>query len=227
MQIIEATPGANSPGEELLIHTLASELDDTYTLFQRVLLPRAREVIDAILVGPSGLLLLTTHEYAGTYACEGDEWFHSPDGGQSWQPGSENPIKQVLYDHIQLKSYLAREGLREVPLEKAVVLTHPRVNLIPQRPAARLFRLRELAAYARQLTGQTYLTPAQVDEVVAALQRTAPAAAPVQVTRPAGSQVPQRTRHNRTTWLTALALLLLCISAMCFAFALVLLLQNL
>ncbi len=119
MQIIEAMTGPDSPGEERLIQTLAGELDDAYTLFRRVLLPRATDAIDTVLVGPFGVLVITTHEYAGTYACEGDEWFHSPDGGQSWQLSTENPIKQALYDHIQLKSYLAREGLHGVPLEKA------------------------------------------------------------------------------------------------------------
>ena len=97
MKIINAAAGQpDSPGERKLIQTLTSQLDDTYTLFRGVLLPRATDTIDAVLVGPSGVLVIAVYEYEGTYACEGDEWFHSPDGGQSWQSTTENPVKQVL-----------------------------------------------------------------------------------------------------------------------------------
>ncbi len=227
MQIIEAMTGPDSPGEERLIQTLAGELDDAYTLFRRVLLPRATDAIDTVLVGPFGVLVITTHEYAGTYACEGDEWFHSPDGGQSWQLSTENPIKQALYDHIQLKSYLAREGLHGVPLEKAVVFTNPKTNLIPQRPAARLFGLRELQQYARQLTGQAYLTPARVEDVVAALRRTIKGTVQARTAEVRAAPATRRAGRSPTTWLLVLGIALLGISATCFTLALVLLVQNL
>lgn len=227
MQIIEVTTGTDSPGEEKLIQTLAGELDDAYTLFRRVLLPRATDTVDTVLVGPFGVLVMTTHEYAGTYACEGDEWFHSPDGGQSWQPSTENPVKQALYDHIQLKSYLAREGLRSVPVEKVVVFTNPKTNLIPQRPAARLLGLRELQQYARQLTGQTYLTPAQVNDVVAALRRTAQGTPQTRSAEVRAAPAARRASRSSTTWLMVLGIALLGLSATCFACALVLLWQSL
>jgi hypothetical protein len=228
VRIIDAAAGqTDSPGERKLVQTLADELDDAYTLFRGVLLPRATDAIDAVLVGPFGVLVVTIYEYKGTYACDGDEWFYSPDNGQSWQLSTENPVKQVLYDHIQLKAYLDREGLRGVPFEKAVVFPNSKTQVVPQQPAARLFRLRELQLYAQRLTGQAYLTPTQVDDIVAVLEKTVRIATARMRSSEAPGLPARRTGDKLSPWLIVLGVLLLCISATCFASALLLLLQNL
>ena len=222
-----AVGGADSPGEQAVAQSLAGALDDAYALFRSVRLPRAEEPIDAVLVGPSGVLVMTIYEYVGTYACDGDDWFHSPDSGQSWQPSVENPVKQVLYDHIQLKAHLAQENLRDVPFEQAVVFPNAKTHVNSRNPAVRLLWLKELPAYARELTGQSFLAPAQVNDVVAALVRTVVSlASPASSASPASQPSPRRADRSLLPWLIALAVLLTCNGAVCLGFVLAWLLKK-
>jgi hypothetical protein len=183
-----------------------------------------------VLVGPSGVLVMTIYEFVGTYACDGDDWFYSLDGGQSWQSSAENPVKQVLYDHIQLKAHLAQDNLRDVPFEQAVVFPNAKTHVAYRNPAVRLLRLKELSAYARELTGQSYLTPAQVNDVVAALERTvvSPASQASQASQasPASRPSPRRADRSPLPWLIALAVLLACNGAVCLGFVLTWLLKK-
>lgn len=230
MQIIDVVAGGTDPpGERNLIQSLVKELDDAYVLFRRVLLPRATEPIDAVLVGPCGILIMAIFNRKGTYACDGDEWFHSSDDGQSWQTADDNPIKRVLYDHIQLKAYLDREGVRGMPFENAVVCPNARTQLIPQQPATLLLDQKELQRFARKLTGQTYLTQSQVDTVVGVLKKGIQSTSSRLPGLAAGNTKPVPARRSSTKinpWLVTLGILLLCNGAVCFTFALLLLLGT-
>jgi len=229
VRVIEATADpADSPGARKLIQTLARELDDTYTLFRGLLLPRADDAIDAVLVGPSGVLVMAIHEHTGLYACDGSEWFHSPDGGRSWEPGPENPAKRVLYNQRQLEAHLEREGVRDVRFEQAVICPNPKTQLVSQQPAVRLFDLGDLRGHAHRLAGQAYLTPAKIDDVVAVLQQTIriASARSHSISAPTARRPAARSASDSLTpWLIVLGVLLLCNSAVCFGFAVVLFVQ--
>jgi hypothetical protein len=93
-----------------------------------------------------------------------------------------------------------------------------------RNPAVRLLRLKELPAYARELTGQSFLAPAQVSDVVAALVRTVVSlASPASL---ASRPSPRRADRSLLPWLIALAVLLTCNGAVCLGFVLAWLLKK-
>ncbi|MBU0495540.1 MAG: NERD domain-containing protein [Chloroflexi bacterium] len=214
----------DAPGEHELARVLGLELDDTYTLLRGLTLPRATDVIDAVLVGPFGVLVMALFEYEGCYACDGDSWFHSPDDGQSWRTSIENPIKQALYDHIQVKAHLDHAGLRDVPLEQAVVFPSANTRVVSRDPAAPLLDLDQLQQHVRQLRDQTYLSATQVAGVVRALGPGVVAQPAPSTTRPAPPV--RRAANSLGLWGVALVLLVCGNLAICLGFVLVWLWRN-
>lgn len=112
---------------------LAKQLDARYTFIRNVS-KFGLGYVDAVLVGPQGVLVFRIVGEEGTFFNEVDKWLkRDPRGG--WVPLRYNPTQQAVDDIKHLREYFKRRGLPDVPVFGAVVFTAPNVNLSAEKPA--------------------------------------------------------------------------------------------
>jgi Nuclease-related domain len=72
---------------ELAVTRALSALPGEYVLLNDVMLPNRRGNVDHFLIGPNGLFVIETKNYAAHIKCDGDQWFRNgkPVKSLSWQ----------------------------------------------------------------------------------------------------------------------------------------------
>jgi hypothetical protein len=99
---------------------LAPHLDDRYTFIRNVS-KRKIGYIDAVLVGPPGILVLRVVDYEGRFLNEAGRWLVANKKGK-WSPYSSNPTKEVVADIKNLRTYLVERQLPDdIPIFGVVV----------------------------------------------------------------------------------------------------------
>jgi hypothetical protein len=107
-------PLAHATGE-----LLGEFLDDRYA-YIRNLSRFAIGYIDAVLVGPPGVLVLRITEKTGIFYNEGANWMQQQDKG-SWKTLRWSPTREVVEDVRKLRAFLQARGMPDVPVFGAVV----------------------------------------------------------------------------------------------------------
>ncbi len=88
---------------------LAKALDDEYTYITSINTFRLG-YIDAVLVGPPGVLVFRIVERSGTLLHEGEKWLKpGPDG--SWLPAGLHASRECIIDMRAVKNHLARNNI--------------------------------------------------------------------------------------------------------------------
>lgn len=111
-------PLAASTGE-----ALADFLDHRY-VFLRNINKLSIGYVDAVLIGPPGVLVFRITDKAGIYFNEGSNWMIQKDKGE-WHTLRWNPTKEVVADVKKLREFLQTRSLPEVPVYAATVFTKP------------------------------------------------------------------------------------------------------
>lgn len=106
--------------------------DARYT-YVRNLSKRGLGYIDAVLIGPPGLLVFRTVDYKGEWRNEGAYWKVRNKRG-NLQPSSNNPSRECAKDVYALRKYLAKYDLERVPVYGVVVFCSEKVKLRGQGP---------------------------------------------------------------------------------------------
>ncbi len=106
--------------------------DARYT-FVRNISKRRLGYIDAVLIGPPGVLVLRTVDYQGEWINEGVYWKVRAKNG-ALRPSSNNPTRECAKDVYALRKYLSKYNLSRVPVYGVVVFTSDRVKLRGQGP---------------------------------------------------------------------------------------------
>jgi hypothetical protein len=126
--------------------------------------------IDAVLVGPSGVLVFRILDLRGEFLNEGDKWLRRPTG-KNWTPMFTNPTEEVIEDIKSLQEYFARRGITDVPMFGVVVFVEP--------PEAALVTTTEPVVPVTHLTSlhttlqRNYLAAQRIDQAtVTAIVRT-------------------------------------------------------
>ena len=72
---------------ELRVTRALSALPDEYVLLNDLMLPNRRGNVDHFLIGPNGLFVIETKNYAANVKCDGDQWFVNGNAAKSlsWQ----------------------------------------------------------------------------------------------------------------------------------------------
>lgn len=119
-------------------------LDNRFT-FIRSLNRRDTGYIDALLVGPPGLMVFRIVDLTGVYANDGLNWMRRDPGGQ-WRPARFSPTRQDLADIRKLQLVLRRRGFADVPIFGMIVFTADpsRVALQSKSPALPITHLTAL-----------------------------------------------------------------------------------
>ncbi len=129
---------------------LARHLDERFT-FIRNISKLGLGYIDAVLVGPPGLLVFRIRNDPGVFFNDHGKWLKRTmkAGREEWLPAGMNPTKDAADDIHSLRRFLARHSLNTFPVFGVVVFTtDERTTQIgreePVMPVANLGQLYEM-----------------------------------------------------------------------------------
>ncbi|MBL8161022.1 MAG: NERD domain-containing protein [Anaerolineae bacterium] len=126
--------------------------NERYT-FIRSLNPPGVVYIDAVLVGPPGVLVFRLLDHAGKFATKRGDWLKEKSSGE-WVPFEINPTKQTIDDVTHVRKFLAKRKLDDVPVFGLIVFVSPDAVLDVREPVVPVCYLGDLS---RALT-QEYLS---------------------------------------------------------------------
>lgn len=138
---------------------LARYLDDRYH-FIRNLNKRDIGYVDAVLIGPPGVLVYRIVNNTGVFANEGANWLKQDARGQ-WTTAGIDPTRECVQDVKRLREFLARHNLADVPVYGVVVFTkaEPAVQLAAKEPVVPISTLPSLLTNL----GGNYLAKERID----------------------------------------------------------------
>ena len=155
---------------QMTARVLGPVLDDRFTYIRSVN-RRGIGYVDAVLVGPPGVLVFRIVDVAGVFFNEGPNWLEADPGRgpQAWKPASIKPTADCFADMKRLDQYLAGKGLARMPVFGVIVFTRaaPQVRLSfrePALPAATFSAL--LPTLQSYYLNQDRLDPARADQIV-------------------------------------------------------------
>lgn len=161
---------------KLVATALSGQLSDDYTLIRNIS-KMTIGYVDALLVGPPGVLIFRLVDAAGTFINEGENWVrvkgHLPSGTPEVAPLSYSPTRQTQADMDKVSAYLRAQNLSDVPVFGLVVLMKPPPTaaierlITPKLPVAQLHDLWAVLQRAYLVEGR--LDKAKADAVVRAL----------------------------------------------------------
>lgn len=152
----------------LTARVLEPILDDRYTFIRNVS-QRAIGYVDAVLVGPPGVLVFRILNQPGIFANEGPNWLKQGKGGE-WLPAGINPTREAVADINKVKTFLAARQLPNLPVYGVVVFTSeaPVTQLMAKDPTVPITPLSSLYP---NLQGN-YLAKERIDQAsIAAIVR--------------------------------------------------------
>lgn len=116
---------------ELLLRAV---FDDAYTLIVAPRLPIGASV-SGLLVGPSGVRVLTVRRWEGRYRVRGRGWELESDDRRGWIGLPANPSYELSALIDRVTRWTASVGLGSVPVTGAVVFPWSRSRLVLEEPA--------------------------------------------------------------------------------------------
>jgi len=113
---------------------LKQHLSDEYT-FIRNISRRNLGYIDAVLVGPAGVLVFRTLDSTGRFLNERLNWLKA-NNRDEWKPMLSSPSQETIEDIKSLREYFAENDLKDMPIFGIVVFLHddPKAHLILKEP---------------------------------------------------------------------------------------------
>jgi hypothetical protein len=123
--------------------------------------------IDAVLVGPPGVLVFRIVDWQGVYANEKGNWLAQNTRGE-WVPARGNPTEETIVDVRAVREYLRQRGLADVPVYGVVIFTHeePIAQVMTREPVVPVAHLSD--AYDRladNYLARDRLDPALIDRI--------------------------------------------------------------
>jgi hypothetical protein len=123
---------------------LEQYLNDRYTFIRNI---SKREIgyVDAVLVGPPGVLVFRILDTRGVFANEGPNWLKQNKKGE-WLPAGIDPSREAIADIRKIREYLAKHVQGEIPVYGVVVFTleAPYAQLMAKEPTVPLTNLKSL-----------------------------------------------------------------------------------
>ncbi len=95
-------------GESIVAEYL-NQLPKDYFVFNDVKFPGSYGNLDHIVIGPTGIYVIETKNYDGSFLVKDDEWFYR--NGNRVKKAKGQPGKQVMVNSISLKKFLADNGI--------------------------------------------------------------------------------------------------------------------
>jgi len=97
-------------GENIVLEQL-NILPKNYFVFHDVILPNGKGNIDHIVVGQTGLFIIETKNYSGSYRINGNRWYYYKNN--KYIEIKQNPGTQLMRNILDLKSFLEDKGIKK------------------------------------------------------------------------------------------------------------------
>lgn len=121
----------DNPHARRMADYLARFLDYRYT-FIRNISKRELGYVDAVLIGPNGVLVFYFLDKRGAFHSQGNAWFSVVNG--QFRPAGVNPTLEAAKDVRALRRFLAQRNLELVPVYAVIVAAYPDMHLSVQQP---------------------------------------------------------------------------------------------
>ncbi|HID54850.1 MAG TPA: NERD domain-containing protein [Anaerolineae bacterium] len=148
------------------------KLDKRWTIYRNLQLPDSKADLDAVLVGPPGVLVIEIKAYTGSFKVNGDRWHYRRAG--RWYQNDKSPLRQALANKRRLNAYLAQNNLSEIPVDTAVILGRDPDYIHFHKPVIPVRRLRDMDKILEPYIQQPTLPGAQVVAVKWLLNKICP-----------------------------------------------------
>ncbi len=124
---------------------LADFLDERYVYIRNVS-RSALGYIDAVLVGPPGVLVFRITQRSGVFYNEGARWMKQRDKG-SWRTLRWSPTKEVVDDVEKVRQFLEARSLPDVPVFGVIIFTEeePATLITTEQPVVPVLQPHELS----------------------------------------------------------------------------------
>lgn len=150
---------------------LARYLDHRFVLLRNVLLPGLELAIPFILVGPSGVHVLTPAAEKGIFQARGDAWLEA-DASQEFHPVKPNLLTRASLMAEAVRIYLEREGMPFPKVEPVLLCVDPGVHIESLRPSVRIVMSDAFDRFAASLMGiQVALGPETAEKLIGLLTK--------------------------------------------------------
>lgn len=176
---------AEAQGQETLIHYLGRVLNNRFVLLRNVKLEGADITIPIILIGPSGISVITTRAGKGVYQIKA-EAIARMTASKEFTPIRPSPVNRTILMAEAVTRYLRDHNVEPPEVQPVMFFSNPGTHIDSVRPAVRLVLMDGLERFVTTLQhGQAELTPDDVHKLVEILHRV-----PTAITSEAG-QHPQ------------------------------------
>jgi Nuclease-related domain len=120
-------------------------LDDRYAYIPN-LSRRTIGYVDAVLVGPPGVLVFRISERGGTFFNEGSVWMKQRDKGD-WQALRWSPTREVVEDVNKIREFLQTRNISEIPVFPVIIFTEdqPETRITLEKPTVPVMQPPELS----------------------------------------------------------------------------------
>lgn len=139
-------------GERTVTKILTSTLGDEYSLINDVTVPDGYGNIDHIVLGPNGVFVIETKNFAGRIACNGDEWSSQRTSKFNrlthYDLGS--PSRQVKRNAFRVKRLIESIDAfksSKIWVDAILVFANKRVELRINNPTVSILRATELPRF--------------------------------------------------------------------------------
>jgi hypothetical protein len=129
---------------EIRVAGVLSALPDEYLLFNDLMLPNRRGNVDHFLIGPNGLLVIETKNYAANVKCDGDQWFVN---GKRTKSLSRQAKSNAVAVRQSLESIFAKHRTRLPYVEPIVVFVKHKHRLELSQPTVQVLKAEELVNF--------------------------------------------------------------------------------
>lgn len=139
-------------------------LDDRYAYIPN-LSRRSIGYVDAVLVGPPGVLVFRITTKGGTFFNEGAVWMKQRDKG-NWVPLGWSPTKEVIADVNKIREYLQNRNISQIPVFPVIVFVEdePKTRISTEKPTVPVMQPHELA-YG--LSNSYFAKTDRIDQLIA------------------------------------------------------------
>jgi hypothetical protein len=149
-----------------VIAVLKKSLDKNFTLLCNIIPPGLEARIPLILVGPTGVYVMTVTPKIGMFRARGDQW--GTVSGSSLRP--ENPNLLTLTDKMAraIQIYLQRQGYTDLTNVEAILLcSDPATTVDSMRPIIRVIMRDSLERFAASIVqARIVLSPESAFNIV-------------------------------------------------------------
>lgn len=177
-------------GQKTLIDYLSRQLNNRYMLLRNIKLAGADITIPMILIGPSGISVITTRAEKGIYQVKA-EAISKVGSSKEYTPIRPSPVNRTLLMAEAVTRYLREHNIEPPEIQPVMFFSNPGTHIDSTRPSVRLVQIDGLERFVSTLLhGQVVLAPEDVHTLVTILNhQPAAEAAPESKTRASAGPV--------------------------------------